>query len=85
MTCPIECSEKQKSGFPPLDWDGWHIGMPYVEDQLSIRIIRSAIDQGINFMDNCWNYHDGVSKERMGKALQGGYREKPENCDASVF
>ena len=44
--------------------------------QESIKLIRAAIDAGINFMDNCWDYHDGVSEVRMGKALQDGYREK---------
>ena len=41
-----------------------------------IRIIRTAIDRGINFMDNCWDYHDGESEIRMGKALRDGYRDK---------
>ncbi len=39
-------------------------------------MIRSAIDRGITFMDNCWDYNDGVSEVRMGKALQDGYRNK---------
>jgi aryl-alcohol dehydrogenase-like predicted oxidoreductase len=43
---------------------------------LSVRIIRTAIDNGINFMDNCWDYNEGASEERMGKALQDGYRER---------
>lgn len=55
---------------------GWHLGMSHLEEQLSIRIIRSAIDQGINFMDNSWDYNDGASEERMGKALGEGYRER---------
>ncbi len=55
---------------------GWHLGMPDVDEQLSIRIIRTAIDRGINFLDNCWDYHEGVSEIRMGKALRDGYREK---------
>src|ERR1700730_6210452 len=42
----------------------------------SIKIIRAAIDAGINFMDNCWDYHDGGSEVRMGKALGDGYRKK---------
>jgi predicted aldo/keto reductase-like oxidoreductase len=42
----------------------------------SIRIIRTAVDSGINFMDNCWDYNDGLSEIRMGKALRDGYRGK---------
>ncbi|WP_036479647.1 aldo/keto reductase [Myxosarcina sp. GI1] len=52
---------------------GFHVGHQD-EEQESIRIIRSAIDRGITFMDNCWDYNDGVSELRMGKALQDGYR-----------
>ena len=54
---------------------GYHIGVPKDESE-SIRIIRAAIDRGINFMDNCWDYHDGGSEIRMGKALLDGYRGK---------
>jgi predicted aldo/keto reductase-like oxidoreductase len=53
---------------------GYHIGMPSEEE--SIRLMRSAIDRGINFMDNCWDYHKGESEVRMGKALRDGYRDK---------
>jgi predicted aldo/keto reductase-like oxidoreductase len=54
---------------------GHHIGRPK-EEQDGIRLIHSAIDRGINFMDNSWDYHKGGSEIRMGKALQGGYRDK---------
>src|SRR5438309_2997874 len=54
---------------------GFHIGSPK-DEQEGIRIIRSAIDHGINFMDNCWDYHDGGSEIRMGKALKDGYRKQ---------
>ncbi|MEI8044557.1 MAG: aldo/keto reductase [Verrucomicrobiota bacterium] len=54
---------------------GYHIGIPK-EEQESIRIMRGAIDQGITFMDNCWDYHEGASEIRMGKALRDGYRAK---------
>jgi predicted aldo/keto reductase-like oxidoreductase len=54
---------------------GYHIGLPK-DEQESLRIVRTALDHGLNFLDNCWDYNDGKSEERMGKALQGGYREK---------
>ncbi len=54
---------------------GYHIGVPRDESE-GIRLIRSAIDRGITFMDNCWDYHDGGSEVRMGKALRDGYRDK---------
>jgi len=55
---------------------GWHLGFKKVDEQLSIRIVRDAIQRGINFMDNCWDYNDGASEIRMGKALRDGYRNK---------
>ncbi len=54
---------------------GAHLGIQDNEQE-SIRIIRTALDNGINFLDNCWDYHGGRSEERMGKALQDGYRQK---------
>src|SRR5947209_12667182 len=54
---------------------GHHIGRQK-EEKESIAIIRAAIDAGITFMDNCWDYHDGGSEVRMGKALKDGYRRK---------
>ncbi len=58
-----------------LGLGGYHLGLPK-DEQESLRIVRTALDHGLNFMDNCWDYHDGKSEERMGKALRDGYREK---------
>jgi predicted aldo/keto reductase-like oxidoreductase len=55
---------------------GWHIGFKEMPETLSIRIIRTAIDRGINFLDNSWDYNEGASEVRMGKALRDGYRDK---------
>ena len=49
---------------------GWHIGLPTVDEKLGVRIIHSAIDHGINFLDNCWDYNEGMSELRMGRALR---------------
>lgn len=54
---------------------GYHIGNPWLESE-STRIVRTAVDRGITFMDNCWDYHEGKSEIRMGKALRDGYRDK---------
>ena len=55
---------------------GFHIGQPKLTEEESIRLIRSAIDNGITFMDNSWDYNQGQSEIRMGKALKDGYRQK---------
>jgi aryl-alcohol dehydrogenase-like predicted oxidoreductase len=54
---------------------GFHIGIP-AADADGIKIVRTAVDAGITFLDNCWDYHEGISELRMGKALQDGYRKK---------
>jgi aryl-alcohol dehydrogenase-like predicted oxidoreductase len=54
---------------------GYHVGKQD-DPAESIRLIRSAIDRGIAFMDNCWDYNNGISEVRMGQALRGGYRAK---------
>ncbi len=59
-----------------LGLGGSHIGTPNLSDAEAIRIIRAAIDAGLNFMDNSWDYNDGVSETRVGKALKDGYRAK---------
>src|SRR3954468_22259998 len=53
---------------------GYHLGLP--GEQESLRIVRRALDHGMNFLDNCWDYNEGKSEERMGKALRDGYRQK---------
>ncbi|MEH1804884.1 aldo/keto reductase [Nostoc sp.] len=55
---------------------GWHISLKHVDEQLAIRLVRTAIDRGITFMDNSWDYNDGASEIRMGKALRDRYRDK---------
>src|SRR5215475_2247005 len=54
---------------------GYHIGNQKDEKE-SIQIIRAAVDNGINFLDNCWDYNGGESEVRMGKALRDGYRQR---------
>ena len=54
---------------------GFHLGKAESEEE-STRIVRTAVDHGVNFMDNCWDYHDGESERRMGRALRDGYRKR---------
>jgi aryl-alcohol dehydrogenase-like predicted oxidoreductase len=55
---------------------GFHIAKHGLSDDQSIRLVRSAIDRGITFMDNSWDYNEGQSEILMGKALKDGYRQK---------
>ena len=54
---------------------GFHLGKPETDDE-AVKIVRTALDGGVNFLDNCWDYNSGLSELRMGKALQDGYRRK---------
>lgn len=54
---------------------GYHLGHP-PDPALAIQIVRSAIDRGVTFMDNAWDYNGGESERRMGVALRDGYRQK---------
>jgi aryl-alcohol dehydrogenase-like predicted oxidoreductase len=63
---------------------GWHIGSVKDPDE-AIRIMHAAVDEGLTFFDNCWDYHDGGSEEIMGRALAGARRDKvflmTKNCE----
>jgi predicted aldo/keto reductase-like oxidoreductase len=54
---------------------GYHLGRQ-ADAQESIRIIRTGLEEGLNFLDNCWDYNGGESEVRMGTALRDGYRQK---------
>ena len=54
---------------------GYHLGKQKDPNE-SINLLHAGIDGGITFMDNCWDYNDGLSEVRMGQALRNGYREK---------
>src|SRR5690349_5596577 len=55
---------------------GWHLSLAHVDAQLAERIVHVAIERGVTFMDNRWDYHGGESEKRMGKALRVGRRER---------
>ncbi len=58
-----------------LGLGGAHVGRQRNASE-SVRIVRTAIDAGITFMDNSWDYNEGKSEQRMGDALRDGYRER---------
>jgi aryl-alcohol dehydrogenase-like predicted oxidoreductase len=51
-----------------LGLGGWHVGLPKT-DRAAVRLIHTAIDAGVNFLDNAWDYNDGLSETRMGLAI----------------
>ena len=46
---------------------GWHLAAEGVTEDLAVRIVRSAMDHGVTFLDNCWDYNEGASELRMGR------------------
>ncbi len=58
-----------------LGLGGFHLSKPQDPGE-AVRIVRAALDAGVNFLDNSWDYADGESERRMGTALRGGYRDK---------
>jgi aryl-alcohol dehydrogenase-like predicted oxidoreductase len=59
-----------------LGLGGYHIGSPQLTRTEAVRIIRAALDGGLSFMDNSWDYREGESETRLGKALKDGYRSQ---------
>jgi aryl-alcohol dehydrogenase-like predicted oxidoreductase len=72
---PIRILGKTNEKVSAIGLGGYHLGHP-PDPADAIRIVRSAIDRGITFMDNCWDYHLGESEKRMGVALRDGYRQR---------
>ena len=72
--CPYRTLSRTGERISAIGLGGYHIGKQ-ADEQESIALIRRAIDGGITFMDNCWDYNRGASEIRMGKALRDGYRE----------
>lgn len=62
---------------------GWHLGS-IKDDAAAVRLVQTSIDEGMTFLDNCWDYHDGRSEELMGRGLEGR-RDKAflmtKNCE----
>jgi aryl-alcohol dehydrogenase-like predicted oxidoreductase len=74
-TMPKRALGKTGESVSAIGLGGYHIGIPKDEAE-GIRIVHRAIDSGVTFLDNCWDYNEGASEERMGKALADGKRAK---------
>ncbi len=72
---PYRTMGRTKEKVSLIGLGGYHLGKQ-ADPQESIRIIRTGLDEGINFLDNCWDYNGGESEIRMGNALRDGYRQK---------
>jgi predicted aldo/keto reductase-like oxidoreductase len=75
-TIPMRSLGRTGERVSAIGLGGFHLGKPELPEAESIRIIRTAIDAGVNFLDNSWDYNEGTSEIRMGKALRDGYRER---------
>ena len=53
---------------------GYHLGVP--PEHAALRIVDEAVDRGVTFFDNSWDYNGGESEKRLGKALQGEKRQR---------
>lgn len=85
MALPTRVLGRTGVHVPIICLGGWHIGQPAIGDAEAERIMHAAIDNGVKFFDNAWDYHEGRSEEIMGKALAtGGRRQKvflmTKNC-----
>ena len=76
LTIPKRTLGKTGEKVSILTMGGFHVGHPDVPEEEGVRIIRRAIDGGVNMMDNAWTYHKGRAETVMGKALKDGYRDK---------
>ena len=72
---PYRTLGRSKEKVSLIGLGGYHLGNQ-ADPQESIRIIRTGLDEGVNFLDNCWDYNGGESEIRMGNALGDGYRQK---------
>jgi predicted aldo/keto reductase-like oxidoreductase len=72
---PYRTLGRSKEKVSLIGLGGYHLGKQ-ADPQESIRIIRTGLDEGVNFLDNCWDYNGGESEIRMGSALRDGYRQK---------
>lgn len=68
---PVRTLGKTGLKVSAIGFGGGHLVRPYTDEQLSIKLVQTAVDLGVTFMDNAWEYHQGESERRMGLALKG--------------
>src|SRR5256884_5772377 len=73
-TIPMRSLGRTGERVSAIGLGGFHLGKPDLPEAESVRIIRTANDAGVNFLDNSWDYNEGRIKIRMGRALRDGYR-----------
>ncbi len=73
MTTEMHFRELGSTGekVSPIGLGGFHLGQPDLSAAEATKILRTAVDRGINFLDNSWDYNDGESERRMGNAIEG--------------
>lgn len=77
MTVPLRRLGRTEQHVSAIGLGGFHIGQSHLADAEAIALVHGAIDGGITFLDNSWDYNGGTSEMRMGRALSyGGYRDR---------
>lgn len=77
MSVPLRRLGRTEQHVSAIGLGGFHIGQSHLADAEAIALIHGAIDGGITFLDNSWDYNGGTSEMRMGRALSyGGYRDR---------
>src|SRR5665648_333807 len=75
-TVPTRRLGRTGEGVSVIGLGGFHLGMEKLNEAQASELVRTAIEEGVTFLDNSWGYHRGRSEERMGRALAGGWREQ---------
>jgi len=77
MSIPYRTLGRTGQSVSAIGVGGWHLGLPAVSESLSLTIVRSALDRGINFLDNSWDYNDGLSETRVGRRFRTAIVRRP--------
>src|ERR1700733_4344807 len=67
---PLRQFGKSDIRISALGFGGHHLG-DAPDEPTAVQIVQQAVDGGITFFDNCWEYHEGKSEDWMGKGLKG--------------